>query len=123
MCVPEIPDGDVPGQFDHLVFVVHGIGAACDMKFQSVVGATTTMRQMVNEMSERHFSYAHMAGKASRIEFLPVNWHATLHGEDTGTDQVWSLTQFYSVDFSQSRIGVNERVFYKRTIKVCVSCC
>ena len=87
LCVPEIPDGDVPGQFDHLVFVVHGIGAACDMKFQSVVGATTTMRQMVNEMSERHFSYAHMAGKASRIEFLPVNWHATLHGEDTGTDQ------------------------------------
>jgi len=85
--LPEIPDGDVPGQFDHLVFVVHGIGAACDMKFQSVVGATTTMRQMVNEMSERHFSYAHMAGKASRIEFLPVNWHATLHGEDTGTDQ------------------------------------
>ena len=37
--------------------------------------------------------------------------------------QVWSLIQFYSVDFSQSRIGVNKCVFYKRTIKVCVSCC
>ena len=37
--------------------------------------------------------------------------------------QVWSLTQFYSVDFSQSRNGVNKCVFYKRTIKVCVSCC
>ena len=37
--------------------------------------------------------------------------------------QVWSLTQFYSVDFSQSRIGVSKCVFYKRTIKVCVSCC
>ena len=33
-----------------------------------------------------------------------------------------SLTQFYSVDFSQSRIGVNKCVFYKRTIKVCISC-
>ena len=32
--------------------------------------------------------------------------------------QVWSLTQFYSVDFSQSRIDVK-----KCTIKVCVSCC
>ena len=32
-------------------------------------------------------------------------------------------TQFYSVDLSQSRIGVNKCVFYKRTIKVCVSCC
>ena len=29
--------------------------------------------------------------------------------------QVWSLTQFYSVDFSQSRIAVNKCVFYKRT--------
>ena len=36
--------------------------------------------------------------------------------------QVWSLTQSYSVDFSQSRIGVNKCVFYKRTIKVCISC-
>ena len=37
--------------------------------------------------------------------------------------QVWSLTQLYSLDFSQSRIGVNKCVFNKRTIKVCVSCC
>ena len=34
-----------------------------------------------------------------------------------------SLTQFYSVDFSKSRIGVKTCVFNKRTIKVCVSCC
>ena len=31
--------------------------------------------------------------------------------------QVWSLTQFYSVDFSQSR---KKCVFNKHTIKVCV---
>ena len=37
--------------------------------------------------------------------------------------QVGSLTQFYSVDFSKSRIGVKKCVFKKRTIKVCVSCC
>ena len=37
--------------------------------------------------------------------------------------QVWSPTQFYSVDFSKSRIGVKKCVFNKRTIKVCVSCC
>ena len=36
--------------------------------------------------------------------------------------QVWSLTQFYSVDFSRSRIGVKKCVFNKRTIKVRVSC-
>ena len=44
------------------------------------------------------------------------------HGGESGGNQVWSLTQFYSVDFSQSMIGVSKCVFYKRTIKVCVSC-
>ena len=41
----------------------------------------------------------------------------------TAAGQVWSLSQFYSVDFSKSRMGVNKCVFNKRTIKVCVSCC
>ena len=36
--------------------------------------------------------------------------------------QVWSLTQFYHVDFSQSRIRVKRCVFNKRTIKVRVRC-
>ena len=40
-----------------------------------------------------------------------------------GRRQVWSLTQFYSVDLSQWRICVNKCAFYKRTIKVCISCC
>ena len=40
-----------------------------------------------------------------------------------GDRQVWSLTQFYSVDFSKSRINVNKCIFNKRTIKVFVSCC
>ena len=38
-----------------------------------------------------------------------------------GAPQVWSLTQFYSVDFTQSRI-VKKCVFNKCTIKVFVSC-
>ena len=38
----------------------------------------------------------------------------------TESIQVWSL--FYSVDFSQSRIGVKKCVFNKHTIKVCVRC-
>lgn len=33
----------------------------------------------------------------------------------------WSLTQFYSVDFSLSRIGVQKCVFNQRTVNVCVS--
>ena len=30
--------------------------------------------------------------------------------------QVWSLTQFFSVDFSKSKIGVKKCLFSKRTI-------
>ena len=43
--------------------------------------------------------------------------------DDDNKEQVWPLTQFYSVDFSRSRIGVKNCVCNKRTIKVCVSCC
>ena len=38
---------------------------------------------------------------------------------DDTAQQVWSLTQFYSVDFSESRIGVKSAF---STIKVCISC-
>ena len=38
-----------------------------------------------------------------------------------GLDQVWSLTQFYSVVFSKSRNDVKKCVFNKRTIKVSCS--
>ena len=36
--------------------------------------------------------------------------------------QVWASTQFYSVDFSHSRISVMKCVFNKCTIKVSFSC-
>ena len=38
-------------------------------------------------------------------------------------DQVLSLTQVYSVDFSPSRISEKKCVFNKRTTKVCTICC
>ena len=37
-----------------------------------------------------------------------------LEGDLAGVAQVWSLTQFYSVEFSQSRIGVKKCVINKR---------
>ena len=48
-----------------------------------------------------------------------------LPSKEMSADQVWSLTQFYSVDFSQSRIGVKS-VFAKnaqsRFASVVVDC-
>ena len=55
--------------------------------------------------------------------FAVLGLHVPPDPGKTDEDQVWSLTQFYSVDFSKSRIDVIKCVFYKRTIKVCVSCC
>ena len=34
--LPEIPDGEVPDAVDHLVFIVHGIGSVCDIKFRTI---------------------------------------------------------------------------------------
>ena len=39
-----------------------------------------------------------------------------------GQNQVWPKTEFSSVCFSQSRIGVKKCIFNQHTIKVCVSC-
>ena len=119
--LPDIPDGEtnqvaprlisygvftpILHQVDHLCFVVHGIGAACDIKFRPIAEVSQTIllvievklqkvnrqvvdgfRELGEEISSRHFSGARLASTANRVEFLPVNWHDKLHGEDTGTD-------------------------------------
>ena len=65
--------------------------------------------------------------KSQHSETLSINgkpvWQSTESRDGCGRVQVWSLTQFYSVDFSKSRIVVKKCVFNKHTIKVCVSCC
>ena len=44
-------------------------------------------RELTADLSEKHFQSAHLIGQANRVEFLPVNWHATLHGQAEGTDE------------------------------------
>ena len=50
---------------------------------------------------------------------LGSDGHKVAVGQVSGTHQVRSLTQLYSVDFSKSRISVKKCFFNKRTIKVC----
>eukprot|EP00092_Neocalanus_flemingeri_P040429 GFUD01044030.1.p1 GENE.GFUD01044030.1~~GFUD01044030.1.p1 ORF type:complete len:1043 (-),score=301.73 GFUD01044030.1:134-3262(-) len=83
--LPDIPDGETV-EVDHICFVVHGIGAACDIKFRPIAEVVDGFRDLTADISNKHFAGAHLASKASRVEFLPVNWHDKLHGEDTGTD-------------------------------------
>ncbi|KAJ6658704.1 hypothetical protein lerEdw1_019864 [Lerista edwardsae] len=78
----DIPSGEPP-QIDHLVFVVHGIGPACDIRFRSIVQCVNDFRNVSLSMLPAHFKKAQEQQQIGRVEFLPVNWHSTLH---TGVD-------------------------------------
>jgi hypothetical protein len=83
--LPDIPDGE-SCVVDHLCFVVHGIGAACDIKMRPIAEVVDGFRDLAEDISGKHFAGARLASQVNRMEFLPVNWHDKLHGEDTGTD-------------------------------------
>ncbi|KAF1397548.1 Phospholipase DDHD2, partial [Spheniscus humboldti] len=79
----EIPNGE-PLQIDHLVFVVHGIGPACDIRFRSIIQCVNDFRNVSLSMLQAHFKKAQEQQQIGRVEFLPVNWHSSLHS--TGVD-------------------------------------
>ncbi|RMB95126.1 hypothetical protein DUI87_28402 [Hirundo rustica rustica] len=79
----DIPSGE-PLQIDHLVFVVHGIGPACDIRFRSIVQCVNDFRNVSLSMLQAHFRKAQEQQQVGRVEFLPVNWHSSLHS--TGVD-------------------------------------
>ena len=85
--IEDIPDGEDMDSCDHLVFVIHGIGGACDIKFRPIHEVVDSYRDLTHKMSKKHFQKAHLMEEVNRVEFLPVNWHKTLHGEDHGTDE------------------------------------
>ncbi|KAG7490026.1 phospholipase DDHD2 isoform X1 [Solea senegalensis] len=82
----EIPDGE-PEKVDHLVFMVHGIGPACDLRFRSIIQCVNDFRSASLSLLASHFKRAQQDGQVGRVEFLPVNWHSALHGDATGVDE------------------------------------
>lgn len=82
----EIPDGE-PELVDHLVFMVHGIGPACDLRFRSIIQCVNDFRSASLSLLASHYKRAQQDGKVGRVEFLPVNWHSALHGDATGVDE------------------------------------
>ncbi|XP_063095894.1 phospholipase DDHD2 isoform X4 [Cavia porcellus] len=76
--------GGEPLQIDHLVFVVHGIGPACDLRFRSIVQCVNDFRSVSLNLLQTHFKKAQENHQIGRVEFLPVNWHSPLHS--TGVD-------------------------------------
>ncbi|XP_060894045.1 phospholipase DDHD2 isoform X1 [Labrus mixtus] len=82
----EIPDGE-PDKVDHLVFMVHGIGPACDLRFRSIIQCVNDFRSASLSLLASHYKRAQQDGGIGRVEFLPVNWHSALHGDATGVDE------------------------------------
>ncbi|XP_028830126.1 phospholipase DDHD2 [Denticeps clupeoides] len=81
----DVPEGE-PDTVDHLVFMVHGIGPACDIRMRGVVQCVNDFRSVSLGLMDTHFKRDGGRGDG-RVEFLPVNWHRVLHGESTGVDK------------------------------------
>ncbi|XP_076875951.1 triacylglycerol hydrolase DDHD2 [Brachyhypopomus gauderio] len=82
----EIPQGE-PDSVDHLVFMVHGIGPACDLRLRGIVQCVNEFRSTSLALISSHFSPSEDGEGVGRVEFLPINWHKVLHGESTGVDR------------------------------------
>lgn len=82
----EVPDGELP-TVDHLVFMVHGIGPVCDLRFRSMIECVDDFRNVSLKLLHSHFKKSLDDHAISRVEFLPVQWHTALHGDATGVDR------------------------------------
>lgn len=82
----DVPDGELP-QVDHLVIMVHGIGPVCDLRFRSMVECVDDFRSVSLKLLQSHFKKAQDEHVICRVEFLPVQWHTALHGDETGVDR------------------------------------
>lgn len=105
-----------PEKVDHLVFMVHGIGPACDLRFRSIIqcgkcdfmfvhyvymnllmcmhdsfssclSPVNDFRNASLSLLASHYRHAQEEGNVGKVEFLPVNWHSALHGDATGVDE------------------------------------
>ncbi|KAG4074829.1 hypothetical protein HA402_014383 [Bradysia odoriphaga] len=81
-----IEDGE-PEQINHLLFMVHGIGAGCDLKFRSVEEVVEDFRSIAMQLTQSHYRSSCDRGEVGRIEVLPVSWHTELHSEESGIDE------------------------------------
>uniref|UniRef100_A0A8C5R1J8 DDHD domain containing 2 n=1 Tax=Leptobrachium leishanense TaxID=445787 RepID=A0A8C5R1J8_9ANUR len=77
---------DEPSQVDHLVFMIHGIGPACDLHFRSIMQCVNDFRFVSLSLLRAHFKRAREQELIGRVEFLPVDWHSALHADATGVD-------------------------------------
>ncbi|XP_055842235.1 nascent polypeptide-associated complex subunit alpha, muscle-specific form isoform X2 [Episyrphus balteatus] len=72
---------------DHLLFMVHGIGSACDLKMRSVEEVVDEFRSIALQLVQSHYKNSVESGYVGRVEVLPVSWHSELHSDELGIDE------------------------------------
>uniref|UniRef100_A0A0A1WUX2 Phospholipase DDHD2 n=2 Tax=Zeugodacus cucurbitae TaxID=28588 RepID=A0A0A1WUX2_ZEUCU len=72
---------------DHLLLMVHGIGAACDLKMRSVDEVVDDFRNIAQALVQSHYKNSTEMGVVGRVEVLPISWHSHLHSEEMGIDE------------------------------------
>ncbi|XP_017023924.1 nascent polypeptide-associated complex subunit alpha, muscle-specific form isoform X2 [Drosophila kikkawai] len=72
---------------DHLLFMVHGIGSACDLKMRSVEEVVDDFRVIAQQLVSSHYKNSTDMGLVGRVEVLPISWHGHLHSEELGIDE------------------------------------
>uniref|UniRef100_Q80Y98-3 Isoform 3 of Triacylglycerol hydrolase DDHD2 n=1 Tax=Mus musculus TaxID=10090 RepID=Q80Y98-3 len=103
-----------PLQIDHLVFVVHGIGPACDLRFRSIVQCVNDFRSVSLNLLQTHFKKAQENEQIGRVEFLPVNWHSPLHS--TGVDMDRGDASTLEEDLKKLQLSEFVTVFEKEKV-------
>ncbi|CAG9855431.1 unnamed protein product [Phyllotreta striolata] len=81
----DIDEGE-PARVDHILFMVHGIGSVCDLKFRTVEEVVDEFRGIAYQLVQSHYRTSCEAGAVHRVEVLPISWHDRLHSEETGID-------------------------------------
>ncbi|CAH1183000.1 unnamed protein product [Ceutorhynchus assimilis] len=82
----DIDEGE-PQHVDHLLFMVHGIGSVCDLKFRTVEEVVDEFRNIALQLTQSHYKSSCERGMIHRVEVLPISWHGKLHSEETGIDE------------------------------------
>eukprot|EP00794_Sanderia_malayensis_P001092 gene1092-436_t len=80
----DIVEGE-PDEIDHLIFVVHGIGPAADIKMRSIIDCVDDMRQQSLVQMGTH-QFVKEGIPVGRVEYLPIEWYSKLHNDRHGVD-------------------------------------
>jgi len=124
----EIKFGD-KDPVQHLCFVVHGIGEACDTKFRPLIECVEDLRETSRTILQSHFKTVLENDELHRVEFLPVYWHGDLHMDPTGIDDhlltltlpsVMKLRTFINTTLSDI-LFYTSPVYCQKIISRCIS--